>query len=521
MRIHLPSRRGGALKKLILTIAIVLGLVLFVLAFEAYTGATARPTIAANYSRQMHDQSLERQRARLGPDAEQALNQRPAFESIMTAVREASEWTNERANEYIEEDADNEDAYDDPWRYFSLDIIYTVPDEGTPEQFERARGRAIEILNEWEHRGVFHRSAELVELGPIARAPNEGPMIELLLPNLGVGRQLGRAQAARARIAAEEGDHETLLQAIEETYVLGRQIASQGTLIDWLVGTAVQALAQSMLLDNLLLYPVADDAWLARADAIVWREAIDRFPPLGDALRGERLFAADFIQRCYTDNGKGGGRFIPLLFAKQMGEDSPEPGRFMTPFGDSKLSNIHGRLFLDRRELDQWLDAMHVLLHEAAEAPGDQAIAADRAVDQYIDAGQHWRNPAATIQAHFGKTIITDRGRRINAAGTRVVLAIERYRLQHDGAPPPDLDSLGPLLIESHRTDPFTGQPWDYQLTSVTTMPDGDALLPGHHAWPYTLKSRPLPGAPTRSRHHHAHDGLLITEPIQGPDYDE
>lgn len=514
-------RRGGILKKLLLTLAVFIVMVVLIVGFEAYAGATARPTISTNFSRQMHDQALDRQRARLGPDAEYALNQRPAFESIMLAVREANEWTRERADEFMEEDADNDDAYDDPWRYVSLDTIYTVPEGGTPEQFERARERAIEMLTGWQRRGVFDRSSELVDLGPIARTPDEGPMFEFILPYLGVSRQLGRAQAARARLAAEAGDHETLLRAIEETFVLGRQIAGQGTLIDWLVGTAIQALGQSILLDNLLLFPVTDDAWLARADAIVQREAIERFPPLGDALRGERLFAADFIQRCYTDNGRGGGRFIPVLYAKQIGEDPPEAGNYLTPFGDTPLSNIHGRLFMGRRETDRWIDAAHVLAHEAAEAPGDQAIAADSALEQYFDAGSDWRNPAASMQAAYGRTVITDRGRRINAAGTRVVLAIERHRLQHDGAIPPTLESLGSLLPEPQRTDPFTGQAWDFQLAPVATMPNGESLLPGHHTWPYTLKSRPLPGAPTASGHYHAHNGLLITEPIQGPEFDE
>lgn len=515
------SRRGGIFKKLLVTTAIVVTLVIILIALEAYAGATARPTIATDYGRQLHDLALEQQRARLGPDAADSLNQRPAFVSVMQAVREANEWLDEHANELMEQDEGREDAYDDPWRYLSFDIIYAVPDGGTPEQFERGRQRAINALEEWERRGVFDRSAELVDMHLIAREPGEGPMVDFLLPYLGVGRQLGRAQAARARLAAEEGDLETLYSTLEETYVLGRQIASQGLLIDWLVGAALQGLGRSMLLNNLLLYPVRDDAWLERVDVMVQREAIDRYPPIGDSIRGERIFASDFTQRCYTDNGNGNGRLIPVLYAKQMGEDPPEAGNLLTPFGDSSLSNIHGRIFFSRRELDDWINGAHELAHECAEATGADAVAADKAFIAYTTAGDHWRNIASTFVPSFRRTIITARGQRIEAAGTRVVLAIERYRLRNDGAVPQSLEELGDLLPESLHADPFTTEPWDYQPTAMTETDRGDPLLPGAHAWPYTLMSKPLAGGESTSNYRHAHNGLLINEPIQGPDYEQ
>ncbi|MFI4916101.1 MAG: hypothetical protein ACIAS6_06295 [Phycisphaerales bacterium JB060] len=518
-----PTRRGGVLKKLLVAIAVVLILAIALVTVEAFAGAAARPTIATDYSRLMHDAALERQRARLGPGARHPQNRRPAIESMQEDVRAATDWQLERAHELAEPEQalehQREAYYSNPWRYISLDLVYPVPDEGTAEQFERARGHAIDALGEWERRGVFDRSAELVGLGPIARAPADGPLMEHILPHLGVGRQLGRAQAARARLAAEAGDLQTLYSALEETYVLGRQIAGQGTLIDWLVGTALQALGQAMLLDNLLLYPVQDDAWLARVDAMVRREAVDRFPPLADALAGERLFAADFIQRCYTDDGKGGGRFIPLLYAQQMGQ-TPEPWTTLTPFGDSKLSNIHGRLFMDRRAVDAWLDRSHELLGAASTATGRDALDADEALARHFVASDTWRNPATAIRPSYASTLQTDRQRRIQAAGTRVVLAIERHRLRY-GDIPASLDDLGDLLPDPLGTDPFTSQPWDYRPAPVAEMVNGQALLPGASAWPFTLRSRPLPGAPNASHRYDPRHGLLIAEPIQGPEYDQ
>jgi hypothetical protein len=102
-----------------------------------------------------------------------------------------------------------------------------------------------------------------------------------------------------------------------------------------------------------------------------------------------------------------------------------------------------------------------------------------------------------------------------------VLLAIERHRLRH-GAIPQTLEALGDLLPESLRTDPFTGQPWDYQPTPMTTRANGEPLEPNDTVWPYTLASRPLPGTtPQRPSEHDPYEGILITTPVEGNSLDE
>ena len=508
------------LKKLLLVLVALVGLIMLLIGVEFVIGATAKPVVAVNYSREMHDLMLERQRGRLGGEAAQTLNQRPAFESIMVATREANDWLLEHSNHLSEQDQRDNDFYDDPWQPLSLDAIYTVPREGTPQQFERARRRVVEALAEWERRGVFERSAELPGLGPIARAPGEGPLLHFVLPHLGTGRVLARAQAARARVAAETGDHETLLRAIEETYALGRLIAGQGTLIDWLVGVAIQMLGQRMILDNLLLHPVQDDAWLARVDAIVQREAIELFPPLTDAFDAERMISQDLIQRCYSDNGKGDGRFIPVRFARLVGEGAVEAGNHITPFGDTPFSNMHARLFVGRKEATEWLDRGHELLAACASATGPAAQSADDTMIEHFETGSTWDNPLEILQPSFGRMLEADRRRRVMATGVRVMLAVERYRARQ-GQIPETLDRLGDLLPDEARTDPFTGQPWAYRPAPVTSMADGDELLPGHTVWPYTLRSQPIERDQDSRHYLDPSGGLLISEPIQGPRFDE
>lgn len=509
---HCSRHRGGILKKLLATIAILVVLVLSVVGYEFYLGATATPTIATNYTEQIHDQTLERHRARSGP----GLNQYPAYESVMIEVVAANDWLRQ-------ESANLPDDPDNPWVYIDLSTIYYVPDEGTPEQHAEAVRLATDALAEWERRGIFEGAAEISELERVARPPTEEPMANFPMGYLGTSRALSRALAARARLAAQRGDHDQRLLAIEHMLALGRHAADLGYLIDLLVGAAIQSVGRTALLENQLLYPVGDDQWLQRADAIVQRELVELAPSLGIALDNERLYVADMLQRCYTDNGRGNGRFIPLLFAEIIGEDPEGAATSLTPFGDTKLSNIHGRLFLDRKQANEWLDGAWDLHRAAAVAKGMDALEADRRAAEYYQSAD-WRNPLAMNLATFGRVGTADRTRHVQAAGTRVLLAIERYRLANGGDAPQSLDDLGDLLPGSLRTDPFTGQPWDYSPTPLTVDPYGDPLLPGHHAWPYTLRSRGLPGEEaeyTYENSHHAHYGVLITVPIDGPQYDE
>lgn len=506
-----PFRRGGILKGMLIATLAVVTIVVIMVGFVLFQAVTAKPTISTNYSTVIHDRNLEAQRAIAGP----GLNQFPTFESVMLEIERANEWLAQQ-NRSMQTDPD------DPWAYVSFDQLYLVPDEGTPEQFDRARQRARDALDEWRRRGIFERTAELATLERTTRPPTEGGLDNFTIPHLGTSRGLARAQAARAHEAARADDAQQWLTTIEEMFVLGRQVAELGFLIDWLVGIAVSSLAQAALLDTLLLYPIEDDAALERLQMIVEREVFDRPLGLWHVMLNERSFAADFVQRSYTDNGNGNGRFIPLAHARLIGEDPTGTATALTPFGDTKLSNAHGMLFLDRRSADTWLDGAWDLIQAAAQASGQDAAAADRALDEYYDTAD-WRNPIASTNAHFVNVMQGDRRYRIQAAGVLVVLAIERYRLRNDGAVPETLDQLGDLLPEPLRRDPFTEQPWIYEPTPMTSDDDGEALRDGARAWPYTVRSRPLP------RYEAEHDwsrtdpylGILITSPINGPQYDE
>ena len=501
MALH-PTRRGGILKKLLITLAIIIALVALAVGYEIYLAVTSKPAITHNYSQQVHDRTMDRQRKRLGD----GLNQWPAFEAHMAELAKAHEWF------YEFEDSLPQELVISPYGDLTFEYIYApASGRGTAEEFALARQAALDALGHWRDMGVFDRTAELATLERVAIPPVDHAIMDTLLPHLGLSRRVALAQAARMHLAAENGDDQQRAKAFEETLALGRLSAGQGTLIAWLVGVVINTLAIERLTTDQLLYPVEDEAWLVNADAAIEREMVSYFPSARDVFDDERVAMSDAVQRMFTASG----RFIPRELLHLTGSSADDAFAVVIPFGDSPLSNITARVWADREATDDRLDRVYKLTGIAAEAQGTDAIDADLALRQ-IRADRPWNSIVADIlMINSPKMVSTERTRHIRTAGTRVLLAIERYRLRNDGAIPNTLAELGDLLPESLRTDPFTEQPWDYQPTPMSTRADGDPLGAHDAVWPYTLRSRGLPSAPESKHPIDPLRGVLITAPIE------
>ncbi len=512
---HKPvSRRGGILAKLVISIAIVVLVIVILAIAELLAAVNATPSITTNYGQRIHDRILERQRDLRGD----GLNQWPRFAEIMEKVEEGR-------NDLTNRNETFQPVADDPFTYIDFWIIRGPRDEpsaygvsAVAGHYARARQRGIEALDHWHDIGVFDASADLPDLHRIVMPVDEAPAVESPIDELGLSRALARALVARMRLASESGEHAERVLVLEQGAALARIMADSGSLLGWLTAYGVEALMVDCFLHDVYLFPT-NDASLAAADAAIERELADAYPTLADVMANERDAALDHVQRVYTATG----RFIPLAHARLCFtydiSDAPEE---LLPLGDSKFSNIHSRLFIDRDAATAWINEAYDLADAAATATatatGTDAIAADIALNAHYTAPT-WRNPAKDIGLEPNRIIESGRRRNIQVAGGRVMLAIERYRLAHDGTPPATLADLGDLLPQTLRTDPFTGQPWLYEPTASTTGWNNRSLDAHEVAWPYTLASRPLPGFETATPKffNHPDTGVLITMPIELP----
>ncbi|MFI4916102.1 MAG: hypothetical protein ACIAS6_06300 [Phycisphaerales bacterium JB060] len=504
------ARRGGVLARLLIAIAIVLLLAVILASVEVLAAVKAAPRVTTNYGQRTHDRILERQRALHGAGP----NQWPRFAEILDKVEEGRNHLDRQNEAY-------RSAANDPFPVIDFYIIRGPYDDpaayGMADYYARARQRGVDVFNHWRDIGVFDASADLPGLHRVVMPADPAPGVESPIEELSLSRSLARALAARMRLAAESGDTAQRLSALEEGAALARIMAGSGTMLGWLTSYAVEPLAVVSFLDDAFLYPL-DDATLAAADAAIERELIDHFPTLADIMANERDAALDHVQRVYTARG----RFIPLAHARlSYTYDINQAPDELLPFGDSRLSNLHARMFIDRDAATAWINEAYDLADAAATATGADAAAADTALAANYSAPT-WRNPARDIGLKPTQTIQIARRRAIQVAGWRVMLAIERYRLAHDGAPPQTLADLGDLLPNHLRVDPFTGQPWHYEPTPPPPATAGWNNQPlGDHqtTWPYTLASRPLPGFETATPPfpNHPNTGVRITSPIELP----
>ena len=156
----------------------------------------------------------------------------------------------------------------------------------------------------------------------------------------------------------------------------------------------------------------------------------------------------------------------------------------------------------------------------AAQATGQDMLAADVRLAGHL-ATADWRNPVGEAMLDPSRSNDIMRRSAIEVPGTRVMLAIERYRIRNNRRVPQSLDDLGDLLPEELRRDPVTEQEWVYAPTPTTVGWNRRPLDQDQEAWPYTLRSRPLvTHPPSKSTFREgAIDGTQIATPMYLPDY--
>ncbi|MFI4881490.1 MAG: hypothetical protein ACIAQU_02770, partial [Phycisphaerales bacterium JB064] len=111
-------RRGGVLKKLMLVIAIVIGAGMLLVAIETYGAISSKPAITENYAQQLHDRTLERQRARAGD----GLSQWPKFQEILARAQEGATDLQQR-NASFTTDREN------PWSHIDFSVIRGIGED--------------------------------------------------------------------------------------------------------------------------------------------------------------------------------------------------------------------------------------------------------------------------------------------------------------------------------------------------------------------------------------------------------
>lgn len=340
------------------------------------------------------------------------------------------------------------------------------PDFGFPYDFdslrnpnvpENVRVASLAALQRLRDAGAFDSLARLAASPHVVRPKfqTDGPLIGVLLPELGQARNLARANAARMYLARDNPDKSDALAALEQSLALSRTLCSQTILIDHLVGYAIAALALSEL-----NYQLAEGRFTEQD----CRQALDilnrqcALPEITLALEGERLWCLDAIQCTHTDNGRGNGRLIPTAL-QDFGADTGAA----VPFPDHPIVNVVAIAFPSKKQTTDKANYFYDSYIRIASMPVASRHFALAQVDQEIEALPFGYVLLKQLFPALGKALSSHDQIRSQITGTQLTLAVEIHRLAL-GDYPQTLDVLVPSLLPELPKDPYSGKAFGYRL---------------------------------------------------------
>jgi hypothetical protein len=259
-------------------------------------------------------------------------------------------------------------------------------------------------------------------------------------------------------LALEAGNWSELAAAYEGGLAAGRVCMQQGLMIDHLSGIGIFALMfgrlQSVL--NAHIPEPTLRACLAATD-----RQLSLLPPRDFAIKGERLYFLDVVQRTHTDDGRGSGRLIPSAASVFVASSAPSTSGalswlssgsplldwFSIAYPSKAATTARGNEFLDGMEA------------RARLAPFERAGAFDP--DSFLSTYSSRYFLLAAI-SHLDRTLQCRDSFDLESAGVRLLLAIHIYRAGH-GELPQSLSDLVPDILPSLPPDPFTGRDFVYR----------------------------------------------------------
>ncbi len=188
---------------------------------------------------------------------------------------------------------------------------------------------------------------------------------------------------------------------------------------------------------------------------------------LANSFDGERLMFEDFLQRTYSDDGHGDGRFTPegarLLRALAPMSGDPHMVDTAAAAGDP----IDAAILLSRAELraaytrviDSSIAEARIPLWQRTGAPARQRY--DELTRSVLDRSRYL--PVAILIPPLDQLNVTAEQTTQLRDATLVVIALELFHRRH-GRYPATLDELVPSFLPAVPPDRFDGRPIRYRL---------------------------------------------------------
>ncbi|MGE3180117.1 MAG: hypothetical protein AB7N71_00675 [Phycisphaerae bacterium] len=345
---------------------------------------------------------------------------------------------------------------------------------GDQELFDRAMAGDLDALaspevaafREANRAAIQHfRDFSLFQYEGVPLHSPDGSMIGALLPQLGPLRSIAKAAVIEGKALAAEGRTAEAVDLYLDSLRAGGQSGKGTTLIENLVGHAIQSMVSDALLD---LTASADPSAIDFAD-VAERLEFDYARPsqLAQSMQYERAMMMDTVQRSfvYDENAEvymPNMRYMQDVFG--MVGDAPAIG----PLALLKFAT------LDFEDTVASSNEVYDRLTEASSSPYFAGQEQMRAVEEGLVADMQTNPLISGMIPALSRTNALWARSESRRRGSILLSNILAYEQQH-GAPPPSLDAFADREFV---TDPMTGQPFAYQIVDGAFQLTGSDLPP-------------------------------------------
>ena len=294
--------------------------------------------------------------------------------------------------------------------------------------------------------------------------PNNPPLMYMLLPELAPTRGIAKMIVWQAKLKAYTGDIEGAFDDIFTLYRSGEHLKGPKVLIEQLVGIALQAMAAETSRTILINTDIDPETLQTIQQKLT--DLRNKSVFVAD-FQTEKFLVLDFVQRCYTDNGRGSGHLIPRVAGEYYGGldgmDPSYPDLTFIPFlGVAMVS-------ADREELTKMINKFYDTTQKYAYKSPWQIEEED--IDFYMGTTK-WS--MVKQMRYFPLSILMPAYEKVNTVIHRskadidsliTTIAILRFQKQK-GVYPQNLQQLlDETFINELPSDPFSDKPLVYRKT--------------------------------------------------------
>ena len=379
-------------------------------------------------------------RALAGPDGAEALtkgNGEKEWSAVLTLLPRVAfdPAADARVRQWIGANRDRLDA---------LRTLPATPVIGVPLAITNtAEMRALAKLLSLPDAGILEQEAT-----ESARSPGSAmsPLLGVILPQLAMIRNAAQCVSVDAAIAARDGDMVRFMECIRAMDSMCNHAREPAFIIGALVSTSVRIMMASTIVSAIENHGSAlSEEQLTELQSVLARDDAS----LCRGLEGERLMFNDMIQRCYTDDGAGGGVAIPgalraFMSVMAASSDGLPSGAVRAPeMMELAVGPLMSFGTANRRDVQRSVDRMYDVLAAACEGDSfEDARDAAIAFDREIGAIDRIRNPLpAMLMPALGNTILQRWRLRRTCETAQAAIGIERFQRVR-GRFPESLDEL-------------------------------------------------------------------------------